>query len=192
MDYVITNPTKKIYIRLNKNGYPETCSKQESQRTLKRFKFNVEAVSEFSNSPVKVLVKKDKEDCVQPESITRWVEKFGMCGDILEEAEKREKELLKELNSCDDELIDILHIVEIEQSKDMYNGWKIYKSIRENREKRRVVKDEILIVENVLRNIKNISCLHREQVQKAIDGLFNRKYTFRIVEEGELDENNAV
>lgn len=67
----------------------------------------------------------------------------------------------------------------------MFSGWQLYKHIRNNRIERRSIKDELLIVENVLGQIKNISCLHREKIQKAIDGLFTRKYTFRIVEEEE-------
>lgn len=49
------------------------------------------------------------------------------------------------------------------------------------------MKDELLIVENVLEQVKNISCFHREKIQKAINGLFNRKYTFRVVEVEESD-----
>lgn len=69
----------------------------------------------------------------------------------------------------------------------MFSGWKLYKRIRSNRIERRNMKDELLIVENVLEQIKNISCFHREKIQKAIDGLFTRKYTFRIVEEEDGD-----
>ena len=205
MDYVITNPNKKIYIRLNENGSPETCVKQVAQRfeyskarnilgnlpkSLKKFHFKVMAVLDISQKKNIIESKDDKSDQhIATENITQWIEKFGKCGDILCEAEEREKQLLKELSDFDKELLDILHIIEIEKSKDLYNGWKLYKRIKNNRKQRRNIKDEIMIVENVLQNIKNISCFHREQVQKAIDGLFNRKYTFRIIEEGE--EENA-
>ena len=58
------------------------------------------------------------------------------------------------------------------------------KSIKNNRQKRRNKKDELLIVENVLKDV-DPKYLRRERVQKAIDGLLNRKYTFRVVEEVE-------
>lgn len=205
MDYVITNPSKKIYICLDDNGSPETCAKQMAQyfeyskarnildhmpKTMKKFHFTVEPVPEVivkekeenSNTEEKYLKNNDYEPS---ENSTRWINKFGVCGDILDEAEEREKELIKKLDIFDKELLDILHIIEIEKSKDMFTGWKLYKQIRNNRKKRRDVKDEILIIENVLRNIKKVSCLHRDTVQKAIDGLFGRKYKFRIVEEDE-------
>ena len=83
-------------------------------------------------------------------------------------------------------MIDILHIIEIEKSKDLYGGWKEYKDIRTNREKRRSIKDELFIVENVLKKIDS-SHLQRERIQKAVDGLFNRKYNFRIIEEDKDD-----
>ena len=62
MDYVITNPTKKLFIRLNKNGAPETCGEQMAQRfesskarnivdhlpkTMTKFNFVVEPIPEL-------------------------------------------------------------------------------------------------------------------------------------------------
>lgn len=81
-----------------------------------------------------------------------------------------------------------MHSIELENSKDMYSGWKEYKKLKENRERRRNTKDELLIVENVLREIKP-ECMQRQRVQKAIDGLLHRKYTYRIVEGGECNAN---
>lgn len=206
MDYVITNPNKKVYIRLNENGSPETCVKQSAQKfesskarnilnnlpkSMKKFHFKVEPLPDIVSTEEKVAEKKviQKNDYILPEEVTRWVDKFGTCADILNEAIAREEELINELHNIDKEILDVLHIIEIENPKDMYGGWQQYKRIRENRERRRVVKDELLIVENVLKEI-NPDCLQRERVQKAIDGLLHRKYTFRIVEED--DENGDL
>lgn len=200
MDYVIKNH-KNVFIRLNENGCPVTCVEQNKMtfeyskamnilgclpKTLKRLNFRVEAIPDIV--PKNGIITKgktiiQKENYIPAESITRWIEKFGICGDILNEARQRERQLLKELDDVDKELLDILHIIEIEKSKDLYGGWKLYMNIRMNRERRRCVKDEILIVENVLENITDISCLQRERVKKAVDGLFTRKYAFKIVEE---------
>ena len=204
MDYVIRNH-KNVYIKLNKNGTAITCPESEKglfeeskaknivdclPKTLRRLNFRVVAIPDISPNK-KTIGEKDnkREEYIPSENITRWIEKFGKCGDILDEAEEREKQLLKDLKDNDRELIDILHIIEIEKSKDMFSGWKIYKCIRNNRTERRSIKDELLIVENVLSQIKNISCLHRERIRKAIDGLFTRKYTFSIVED---EEENAM
>lgn len=99
----------------------------------------------------------------------------------MNEAIKRQEELINELHIKDKELLDILHIIEIERSKDLYNGWLLYKRIRENRKSRRVIKDELIIVGNVLKEI-NPTYLQRSKVQSAIDGLFTREYTFRIID----------
>ena len=151
--------------------------------------FRVEPISDIQQNKQnkKIIGEKDikREVYIPSENITRWIDKFGKCGDILSEAEEREKQLLKDLKYNDKELIDILHIIEIEKPKDMFSGWKLYKRIRNNRIERRSIKDELIIVENVLEQIKNISCFHREKIQKAINGLFTRKYTFRIIEEEE-------
>lgn len=111
-----------------------------------------------------------------------------MCADILNEAKQREEYLINELQNIDKEILDILHIIEIENPKDMFGAWKLYKSIRTNREKRRNIKDELMIVESVLSEINPVY-LQRERVQKAVDGLMNRKYTFRIVD-NEKEEND--
>ncbi len=192
-----------MYIRLNENGTPVTCSENEKvlfeeskaknivgclPKTLKRLNFRVETIPDITQKK-KVIEEKDnkREEYIPSENITRWIEKFGKCGDILSEAEAREKQLINDLKNNDKELIDILHIIEIEKSKDLFSGWKLYKRIRKNRIDRRSMKDELLIVENVLEQIKNISCFHREKIKRAINGLFTRKYTFRIVEEEEAD-----
>lgn len=199
MDYVIKESKKNLYIRLDENGMPVTCAEHEKTlfeeskaknildhlpKTLRKWKFEIVALPDIKKK--KKTIEDDKrEEYIPSESITRWVDKFGKCSDILTEAEDREKQLLSDLRDNDKELIDLLHIIEIEKSKDLFSGWKLYKDIKNNRKQRRSMKDELLIVEDVLEKIKNISCLHRERIQKAIDGLFTRKYTFKIVEEEE-------
>lgn len=204
MDYAIKNH-KNLYIRLNKNGTPVTCAEHEKMlfeqskaknildnlpKTLRKLRFEVKAVSDIQQNK-KIIGEEDikREEYIPSENITRWIDKFGKCGDILSEAEDREKQLLLALKNNDKELIDILHIIEIEKSKDMFSGWRLYKFIKNNRIERRNMKDELMIVENVLGQIKNLSYFHREKIQKAINGLFSRKYTFRIIEEEEVAEN---
>lgn len=199
MDYVIRN-NAGIYIQLDKDGRPVTCVENckgkfeynkannicnSLPKALKRMKFRVER--DFDTHIVEPkndsLVNRDTYEL--SDNISRWVEIFGECDDKLSQAREREKELLQLLRQYDDELLDILHIIEIEKPKDMFKGWQIYKRIRESRRKRREVKDELIIIENVLDKLTDISCLHREKVQKAIDGLFSRTYRYRIIEEDE-------
>lgn len=206
MDYVIKNH-KGVYIRLNQNGKAVTCAESEKTlfeqskaknildnlpKTLKRLQFKVEAIPDIQSQINKEFVSEIKKEVIESsdyelsENILRWIDKFGSCYDVLKDAEQTLKNSIKELERSDQELLDILHSIELEPQKDLYNGWKLYKAIRENRKNRRVTKDETLIIHNVLEKI-NPSCLKREHVQKAIDGLIGRKYKFRIVEEEESD-----
>jgi len=61
----------------------------------------------------------ESENYELPESISVWIEKFGTCSDILSEAKQRREILVDELNKTDDKLLDILHEIELEPSKDL-------------------------------------------------------------------------
>lgn len=196
LDYVIKEKKKNLYIRLDENGMPVTCSEHEKSlfeeskaknildhlpKTLRKWDFKIIALPEIKIKN-KTIQEDKREVYIPSESITRWVDKFGECSDILTEAEEREKQLILDLKDNDKELIDLLHIIEIEKPKDLFSGWKLYKQIKNNRKQRRMMKDELLIIEDVLEEVKNTSCLHRNRIQKSIDGLFSREYAFRILE----------
>lgn len=204
MDYVIKNH-KNVYIRLNKNGSPVTCTEHEKTlfehskaknvlgnlpKTLRRLNFEVEPIPDFfqksldaeKNVEQKVI---ETENYIIPDSIVQWIDKFGICDDILKEAQKRKDELNKELSSIDKQFSNLIHEIEFEGKVDLYGGWKERNQIKENRERRRSIKDEILIISNVLKmDFRN---LDREVINRAVIGLTKRKFTYRIVEEEEVD-----
>lgn len=209
MDYLITNPSKQVFIRLDNNGRPETCGREMAQKfesskaknivdhlpkTLKRFHFRAQAISEITPQINKNIVQEMEKNIIQGNvdyevsgNITQWLDKFGGCADVLEEAKERQKLLLQQLEDADNKLLDLLHRIELESSKDLYHGWLLYKEIKTNRGNRRIIKDELLIIQNVLEKVDSF-WLSREQIQKAVDGLFKRKYRFRIIEEEEKAE----
>ena len=80
-------------------------------------------------------------------------------------------------------LQDILHDIEMNDKCDMFNAWKMVNDIRRLRRERREVKDEKLVLSGI--RTQGITYLNRKTVQKCIDGLSNRKYKLRIVEEDE-------
>ena len=204
MDYLITNPSKQDFIRLDNNGRPETCGREMAQKfesskaknivdhlpkTLKRFHFRAQAIPEITLQINKNIVQEMEKNIIQgnvdyevTENITQWLDKFGSCADVLNEAKERQKVLIQQLEDTDNKLLDLLHRIELESPKDLYHGWLLYKEIKINRKNRRVIKDELIIIQNVLEKT-NSFWLSRERIQKAIDGLFKRKYRFRIVEE---------
>lgn len=209
MDYFIVTPNQKVYIRLDRNGMPETCGSSEAQRfenskarnivenlpkKLKKFHFRTQAIPEIKPQVNKDVINEIEKNVIQgkidyevSENITQWLDKFGSCSDILNEAKQRQKTLIGQLEDIDNKLLDILHRIELEAPKDLYHGWLLYKEIKANRKDRRIIKDELLIIQNVLEKVDSF-WLSREQIQKAIDGLFKRKYSFRIIEEEEKTE----
>ena len=204
LDYCIKN-NKNVYIKLDSNGRPVTCIKgvmgrfeyskarnilDNLPKSLRAMHFKLQAIPDVTPKEEKKTIKKkieNRDEYAVSEDISRWVDKFGVCADILEEAKKRQDDLIGRLHNKDKKLLDILHIIEIEKPKDLYKGWLLYREIRTNQKERRIIKDELLIVENVLKEI-NPSCLQRDRVQRAIDGLFNREYTFRIVDNDECED----
>lgn len=206
MYFVIKN-NKNVYITLNKNGQPNPCTENDKgkfdkvkaqnilnslPKTMKRMGFKLECVPDvIIQTPIQKIIKEESKKIIKntdyhpSENVTQWVNKFGQCSDIIREAKSRYEEFEKQLHISDQELIDVLHNVELESSKDLYSAWLLYKRIRENRRNRRQLKDEMLIIHNVLKEIDDTK-ISRERTQKAIDGLFERKYTYRVVE---VDEN---
>lgn len=206
MDYVIKNH-KNVYIRLNKNGTPVTCAEHEKTlfeyskaknildglpKTLRRLNFKVDPIPDIApkeekkkDSDKKVI---ENDNYIVSNEILGWVEKFGICDDILKEAQKRKDELNKALSEIDREFINIIHEIEFEGKIDLYGGWRERNRLKENREKRRHIKDELLVISSVVKmDFRN---LDRNTVNKVVAGLAKRKFTFRVVEED--DTENVV
>lgn len=203
MDYVIKNG-KEVYIRLNSNGNPVTCTKKDMTlfefskaknilrclpKNLKKLHFRLEAVPDFSTKSEKDDFAKgtkiQKENYVVPTTVSRWVDKFGICEDVLKEARERKEESYQELSNLDKQFNNLIHEIELEGKVDLYGGWVERNRIKENREKRRVIKDELLIISHVLKmDFRNID---KDTINKAVEGLANRIFTYRIVEEEETD-----
>ena len=192
MDYVIRNKSG-LYVKLNKNGTPETCNESEKDffecskannicnslpKQLKKFNFFVEAVPEIQS-------KIEKQNAIttntyEPsENVTRWINELGRCEDIINEASNRYQELNGELSDIDLKLQDILHTIELSDKCDMYKSWQMINEIRNLRKKRRNIKDEKLVLSGI--KSQGIKYLSRSSVKKCVDGLSKRKYRIRIV-----------
>lgn len=203
LDYVIKNH-KNVYIRLNGNGKPVTCADHERTlfeyskaknildslpKTLRRLKFRIEPISDFVSKEKlnEDLEKKviESDNYIVPDNILQWVEKFGVCDDILKEAQKRKDELNRIMSNYDKAINNWLHEVELEKKKNACGGYLKYSDIKDIVDERRKAKDEWMIINNILRmDFRN---LDREVVNKAVIGLANRKFTYRIVEEEESE-----
>lgn len=159
---------------------------------MKKLNFKVEAIpetirrrgEEHKNVEMKVI---QNENYVIPDQVLQWVEKFGICDDILKEAQKRKKELIQIISNYDRAISNWVHNVELEKEKNACAGYKKYSDVKDIVDERRFVKDELIIINNVLK--MDFRELDREVIHKAVIGLAKRKFTYRIVEE---DETKSV
>ena len=200
MDYVIKNH-KNVFIRLNENGKAVTCTEFDKTlfefskaknvlnclpKTLKKLNFKVEAVPEITvsknvskeNEEKKVIQQKDY---IPSENVIRWIEKFGICDDILTEAKERKDELCNMLSNCDKEISNELHKIELESNKNACAGYLEYVKVKTILKKRRDIKDELMIISNVLR--MDFRSFDSEDIKKSIEGLSKRKFTLRVIED---------
>ena len=183
---------------MNENGQPVTCGNSQKQlfeyskaknicgslpKTIKKLNFFVEALPDIS---IKDISANEEINTYEPsENVTRWINELGRCEDILNEASQRDDELNGELSNVDLKLQDILHTIELSDKCDMYKAWQMINEIRDLRKKRRNIKDEKLVLSGI--KSQGITYLNRKSVQKCVDGLSNRKYKIRIVEEEDED-----
>ena len=61
---------------------------------------------------------------------------------IFQDVKKNYEQNLEIIKQTEEELNDLYHECELADPKDMYNGWKVYKAIREARIRRRTAKEE--------------------------------------------------
>lgn len=197
MDYVITNKDKKVYIRLNNNGMPETCVKAVAQKfnntkannilnnlpkTLRKFNFMVIPLFEESNKSEedsRTFIK--SEDYVVPEKINVWMDRIKGYNDIVVDVRKRKDELFTSLSNVDRELSNCLHVIELNKWKNGCDGYKEYKKIKTILEKRREIKDELSVVQSIS------TCLSKPiSVEHVVKNLQDRDFTIRETDEGIL------
>ncbi len=195
MDYFIRN--NKVYIRLNENGKAETCVKNHAQRfeyskaknviaslpkPLKRMNFKTEAIPEISERPSVTLEKacEPKLICDVKEthvSVQTWVERIKGLNGLADDALQRKTELASQLSTPDKRKVDMEHEIEFAAKVNACNGYKMFRELKDLLEQRRIVKDELLIVDTILRS--DFGKIAAGNIQKCVDGLSTRKYMYR-------------
>lgn len=191
MDYVIATPNKKIYLKLDQKGSPEICGKEQKQkfeyskarnildnlpRNLKKFHFSVIAILDFEKEEVvnkeEIIVSKYEI----PEEIKEWERRVKDFNNLIEDASKRKKELLKALVNIEKEECNCLHKIELNKNLGVCDGYKEYKELRTILRKRRKIKDELMIIDCILKSSP------LKEIEKNVKALRNRVYTLRKIE----------
>lgn len=200
MKYVITNNSRNIFIKLDDYGKAVTCVKSAAQKfsdqkaknilsslpkTLKKFHFTMVAMPDESEedstkSEVKVIAEKKiirSNGYVVPNEVSDWVQRFKSFNGLVVDATVRKNELFEQLSNIDKELSNCLHEIELTKSKNACDGYKEYKKIKNVLEKRRIIKDELAVVQSI--SSYNINST---QIDDVVDRLKNRDFTMREVD----------
>lgn len=122
----------------------------------------------------------DSEKVETAKNIQFWLDKVSGLNGLRNDATKRKEELCRQLSNVDKELSDINHYIEF-CNLNAAQGYKAYKMVKERRIKRRIIKNEFVIVDVILE--KKLSDSITEEIEKAIHNLDERTYTPRILSE---------
>lgn len=93
------------------------------------------------------------------------------------ELKRRYEKAAQELSDVDSEISDLNHYIELEPAANAYQGWLLYTALRERLQRRRAIKDEMLVIGYIGDTRLNDSDLYNMQCR--IESLNDRKYTAR-------------
>ena len=162
---------------------------------MKNFHFRVKPISK---SDQEVIQNKTDSDSVQTEQkkyikkdsyipcdeVVQWIEKSKQCSEFVEGATRRRTVLHKKLANVDRELSNCMHQIELEKWKSGCDGYKLYKLEKEILEKRRQIKDELVIIQSVLDNTK--CTIGIKNIEKTFNRLGSRRFEIRIIEDDDF------
>lgn len=201
MNYVITNSSRKTFIKLDASGKAVTCVKSAAQKfsdqkaknvlsnlpkTLKKFHFMMvpmpdEPIKEIeAKCEIKVIEKTTikKEDYEVSNEILDWLDRVELCSNLIIDATSRKDELFEKLSNADKELSNCLHEIELSGWKSGCEGYKEYKKVKTILEKRRFIKDELSVVQSIAACDINV-----DQIEKLVERLKNREFAIREVDD---------
>lgn len=200
MDYMIVNPGKSLYVRLV-DGRPTTCTKQYRQRfeyskarnivdslpkTMRKFHFRVEPIPEISppleQGTTNILVASpiERPPYIVPEEVQAWVDRARQCNGLAKDAAARKTDLVHKLSNADKELSNCLHEIELSRRKNACNGYKEYRRLKIILERRRVIKDELSVVDSILTS--DLQSIAMDRIEKVVKNLGKRKFKFRDID----------
>lgn len=124
-----------------------------------------------------------KNDSYQvPNNVMTWVERVESCNRLISDADKRKTELIECLSNVDKSLSNILHKIEFLPDMNASMGYMQYKELKICLRKRRMIKDEIYIIEIILAAKEN-KFPSSQKIQNGVKHLENRIFKVRETEE---------
>lgn len=158
--------TKKQAERICKNSLSKPLKKVFYVKKYDKPTNYVKQVSE-------VDLKNNTEKVMCAENIQLWMDKLNDMNGLIVDAKKRKELLEKQLRDLEDEKLDIEHYIEF-QNLNAAQGYKASKELKTCRVKRRSVKNELAVLNIILK------LPIKEQVLKKIEELDMRTYCPRI------------
>ena len=195
--YVITDGTRWIVRDRHGKYVPTSCEaladvysnkqansifQNQLSKALKSC-FHVEKTDKPPELIKQITQEKVNENTETPsnsENIQYWIDKVSDLNGLASEALHRKDDLLSQLSKVDQELSDIDHYIEF-VNLNAAQGYKAYKMIKDRRIIRRSIKNELDILNIILG--KKISETAKDEIQKAVSGMDNRKYEPRVLNE---------
>ena len=138
-----------------------------------------ELVAEPSKCETKAdTIKALLEEPLIEDVVPKAYEALKSALNIFREADRNREFLVNKLRMIDCEISDIEHYTEFSEGLNVYQGWLAYKLLKKRLEERRIIKDEL----NMLNNAEEtIGCL--EKAVRQIEGMNNRQYSPRVLRE---------
>lgn len=196
-EYVITDGSRFIY-KNHKNKYvpignealADKFSKKQADGVLnnslpKALKsvFYVQKVDEeeLKKKQIKQVNEKDLENNTEKvmlsENIQIWLDKLSSLNGLVKEASVRKEVLEKQLKNLEDEKIDIEHYIEF-SSLNAAQGCNASKELKQCRIKRRHVKNEIFVLDMILKHDMSDSVI--EEIIEKVQSMDKRTYKPRV------------
>lgn len=195
MPYVITNGTDYVmknhcgkFVTIRNAAMADEFSKAIAENVLNnqipkkmRASLYLEKVDTGIKSDLKEIPAHSEEvEFDVPENVNRWIEKLKDLNGLANEAGQREKDLNLQLSDVDQRLSDLLHYCEF-CSLNAAQGYKVYKKIKEYRQQRRQIKNELEVVRFILN--KKITDSVSEDANELIHKINAKRYEPRVLKE---------
>lgn len=129
---------------------------------------------ESKHEAMKQLVEEPEIENVVPAAY----EALASALKILEEANDKKEFLSNRLCRIDQEISDIEHYTEFSENLNVYQGWLAYKLLKKRLEERRIIKNELQMLNGANETIDIL-----KKAVKQIEGMNGRQYTPRVLRE---------
>lgn len=129
---------------------------------------------------------KEKSEVNDVNDIDNWLKKLNSCNGIKREAQERLNYLKKKLSLIDQAQDVILHMIENNKHPSAFGGWQERMEIAKIRDKRRPIKDEMIVLQMIIDN--DMSSKSYERISSTVSNLqdpknWENKYSFDMANE---------